>query len=158
MPEKLSLSRLIIKVASYLAFFTLLLTLILLTFSRLKLGSGGELRQIAGTDFLFSLLPGIAIFSLLFGLGGLLSLSGIDGKKGWAWFSSLGLALILILMFPLGTIFGLKLLLSLFDLEVRNWFYPSASKAWPHPSEETGAEGLESDSLESSKDPDSIRS
>lgn len=122
MPERVSLDRKIIRVFAVLGLVTFLVSLGLLIMARLNLGSGGELRQLAGADFFEKFGLWLAIGSLLFALAGLKTASGIKAARRWAWPASLGLAVILLVLFPLGTIFGLKLLCDLFSGEVRDWF------------------------------------
>lgn len=122
MPERVSLDRKIIRVFAVLGLVTFLVSLGLLIMARLNLGSGGELRQLAGADFFEKFGLWLAIGSLLFALAGLKTASGIKAAHRWAWPASLGLAVVLLVLFPLGTIFGLKLLFDLFSGEVRDWF------------------------------------
>ncbi|MGB9893575.1 MAG: hypothetical protein ACPLRA_04115 [Candidatus Saccharicenans sp.] len=122
MPEKVALSRLIIKVAGLLSLVTFFLILSLIIFTRFSLGPAGELRELTGVDFLMNRGLGLTIFSLLFALVGLLTASGFEDQKRWCWFSAFFIAIILVLLFPIGTIFGFKLLVNLFNKEVKAWF------------------------------------
>ena len=122
MPERVSLDRKIIRVFAALGLVTFLVSLGLLLLARLRLGSGGELRELAGADFFEKFGLWLAIGSFLFALAGLKTASGIKAARRWAWPASLGLAVILLALFPLGTIFGLKLLFDLFSREVKDWF------------------------------------
>lgn len=122
MPERVSLDRKIIRVFAALGLVTFLVSLGLLLLARLRLGSGGELRELAGADFFEKFGLWLAIGSFLFVLAGLKTASGIKAARRWAWPASLGLAVILLALFPLGTIFGLKLLFDLFSREVKDWF------------------------------------
>jgi len=123
MPEKVSLSKQIIKVSAVLSFITVAVLLGLMIFGWLNLGPSKELRQLAGADFLLRRGLGLTLFSLFFGFGGLITSSGISKGQRWSWFASLFIAVLLTLLFPLGTIFGLKLLVSLFSPEVKEWFW-----------------------------------
>ncbi|RFT16354.1 MAG: hypothetical protein OP8BY_1958 [Candidatus Saccharicenans subterraneus] len=125
MPERVSLDRKIIRVFAVLGLVTFLVSLGLLIVARLSLGSGGELRQLAGADFFEKFGLWLALGSLLFALAGLKTASGIKAARRWAWPASLVLAVILLVLFPLGTIFGLKLLFDLFSSEVKDWFRTS---------------------------------
>lgn len=125
MPERVSLDRKIIRVFAVLGLITFLVSLGLLILARLNLGSGGELRQLAGADFFEKFGLWLAMGSLLFALAGLKTASGIKAARRWAWPASLVLAIILLALFPLGTIFGLKLLFDLFSGEVKTWFRTS---------------------------------
>ena len=122
MPERVSLDRKIIRVFAALGLVTFLVSLGLLLLARLRLGSGGELRELAGADFFEKFGLWLAIGSFLFVLAGLKTASGIKAARRWAWPASLVLAVILLALFPLGTIFGLKLLFDLFSREVKDWF------------------------------------
>lgn len=122
MPERVSLDRKIIRVFAVLGLVTFLVSLGLLILARLNLGSGGELRQLAGADFFEKFGLWLALGSFLFALAGLKTASGIKAARRWAWPASLVLAVILLVLFPLGTIFGLKLLFDLFSREVKDWF------------------------------------
>ncbi len=122
MPERVSLIRKIIKVFAVLGLVTFLVSLGLLILARLSLGSGGELRQLAGADVLEKSGLWLVMGSLLFGLAGLKTASGIKSARRWAWPASLFMAVFLVCLFPPGTIFGLKLLIELFNREVKEWF------------------------------------
>ncbi|MGQ9800229.1 MAG: hypothetical protein ACUVRL_00970 [Candidatus Saccharicenans sp.] len=122
MPEKISLIRQIIKVLAVVSLLTSAVAVCLLVLAWLSLGPGSELRQLAGVDFLLSRGLVVAIISLLFGLAGLKTASGIMNGRRWSWPAALLLAILLLPLFPLGTIFGLKLLFDLFHREVREWF------------------------------------
>jgi len=122
MPERVSLARKIIRVFAVLGLVTFVVCLGLLILSRLSLGSGGELRHLAGADFLEKFGLWLTIGSLLFGLAGLKAASGLKEARRWAWPLSLLLAIIMVGLFPLGTIFGLKLIFDLFNREVKEWF------------------------------------
>lgn len=122
MPEKVSLIRQIIKVLAILSLLTAAVTAGLLVLAWLKLEPGDELRQLAGVDFLLSRGVVVAAISLLLGLAGLKTVSGIKNGRRWRWLASILLASLLLILFPLGTIFGLKLLFDLFQREVKEWF------------------------------------
>ncbi|MGB9907681.1 MAG: hypothetical protein ACPLRR_09900 [Candidatus Saccharicenans sp.] len=122
MPEKVRLIRQIIKALASLSLLTFFVTIGLLVLARLSLGPGNELRQLAGVDFLLSRGLAVAIISLLFGIAGLKTASGIKHGRRWSWPASLVLAILLLALFPLGTIFGLKVLFDLFHREVKDWF------------------------------------
>jgi len=136
MPEKVNLSRLIIKVSSLLSFFTSFFILGLILYSRAAFNLSKEIRQISGIDFLTSRGLVILAVTLIFGLLGWMTSSGITKKKRWSWVSSFIIAIILILLFPLGTILGIKLLLSLLSPEVKGWL------GWRQPA---GASGPKTD-------------
>lgn len=125
MPEKVSLARKIIRVFAVLGLVTFLVCFGLFLWARLSLGSSGELRQLAGADFFEKFGLWLAIGSLLFALAGLKTASGIEAACRWAWPVSLLFAVIMLLLFPLGTVFGLKLLFDLFSGEVKHWFRTS---------------------------------
>ncbi|MDI6848333.1 MAG: hypothetical protein QME69_00900 [Candidatus Saccharicenans sp.] len=122
MPERVNLISKTIKVFAVLGLVTFLVSLGLMIMARLSLGSGGELRQLAGADFLEKSGLWLVAGSLLFGLAGLKTASGIKAARRWAWPASLFMAVVLVGLFPLGTIFGLKLLFELFNREVKEWF------------------------------------
>jgi len=105
---------------------------------RLSLGSGDELRRLAGANFLEKSGLWLAIGSLLFGLAGLKTASGILAARRWAWPLSLVMGIVLVGLFPLGTIFGLKLLFDLFNREVKEWFLTAGQVRTAGP--ETGPE------------------
>lgn len=134
MPEKVSLSRQIIKSFAFLSLFTFLASLSLLILSRVSLNSDGALRQLAGAGFLEKRGLALAIISFVFGLAGLKTASGIKKGRPWSWPASLIIAVLLVCLFPLGTIFGLKLLFDLFRPEVKDWF-------WHHKKFLAGPEG-----------------
>ncbi|MCX8159760.1 MAG: hypothetical protein N3G18_02360 [Candidatus Saccharicenans sp.] len=147
-PERISLARKIIRVFAFLSLVTFLVSLGLLILARLSLGSGGELRQLAGADFVEKFGLWVAIGSLLFGLAGLKTASGLGAARRWAWPASLVMAVVLVCLFPLGTIFGLKVLLDLFSREVKDWF--KASGHWRATDLEAGSEypGTEPDFIQ----------
>lgn len=127
MPEKVSLIRQIIKVLAILSLLTAAVSASLLVLAWLSLEPGNELRQLAGVDFLLSRGALIAAISLMFGLASLKTASGIKRGRRWSWLASILLASLLLGFFPLGTIFGLKLLFDLFQREVKEWFRPPES-------------------------------
>ncbi|MBC7348599.1 MAG: hypothetical protein H5U05_01340 [Candidatus Aminicenantes bacterium] len=132
MPEKVSLIRQIIKVLAILSLLTSAITAGLMVLARLSLGPGSELRQLAGVDFLMSRGLVVVIISLLFGLAGLKTASGIKHGRRWSWAAALLLAILLLALFPLGTIFGLKLLFDLCQREVKDWFrHPENYRVMP---------------------------
>lgn len=122
MPERVGLIRQIIKVLAILSLLTAAVTSGLLVLAWLSLEPGDELRQLAGVDFLLSRGMVVVAISLLFGLAGLTTASGIKHGRRWSWIASMLLVSLLLVLFPLGTIFGLKLLFDLFHREVKEWF------------------------------------
>ena len=125
MPERVSLARKIIKVFAFIGLVTFLVSLLLLLLARLRLGSGEELKQLAGTDFFEKFGLWLAMGSLLFALAGFKTAAGIKFARRWARPAALVMAVILVGLIPLGTIFGLKLLFDLFSGEVKDWFRTS---------------------------------
>jgi hypothetical protein len=122
MPEKVSLSRLIIKVSGLLSFFTSAVILAVVVYSLMTLGPGRELQKLTGTDILVSRGLMLAVVVLIFGFLELKTASGMVSKKRWSWISAILIGIVLSLLVPLGTIFGLKLLVNLFSSEVKDWF------------------------------------
>lgn len=122
MPERVSLALKIIRLFAVLGLVTFLVSLSLLLLARFSLGSGGQLRQLAGADFFEKFGLWLAVGALLFSLAGLKTASGIKAARRWAWPATLAMAIILAGLFPLGTIFGLKLLFDLFSGEFKDWF------------------------------------
>ena len=122
MPEKISLSRTIIKTAGVLAIFTVAVTLGVVIFIYLSSGSENELLHLSGGDYLISRGLWLSLASFLFGLMAILTASGLSKKKKWSRVTSLLTAVILTLLVPIGTIFGLKLLFNIFSQEMKNWF------------------------------------
>lgn len=138
MPEKVILSRLIIKVSGLLSLFTSAVVLALVIYSHLALGPGSELQKLSGADFLVSRGLMLAVVLLIFGLLELKTASGMVSKKRWSWVTSLLIGIILTLLIPLGTIFGIKLLVNLFSGEVKGWFGwqpPGATEQVARPAE-----------------------
>lgn len=125
MPEKVSLSRLIIKVTGLLSLFTSITLLLVVIYSYSALPQEREIRSLAGVDFLVSRALLLSVLFIIFGLLALKTASATVSKKRWAWWTSLLIGIILTLLVPLGTIFGIKLLLSIFSPEVKSWF------GWP---------------------------
>ena len=122
MPEKISLSRTIIKTAGVLAIFTVAVTLGVVIFIYLSSGSEKELLHLSGGDYLISRGLWLSLASFLFGLMAILTASGLSKKKKWSRVTSLLTAVILTLLVPIGTIFGLKLLFNIFSQEMKSWF------------------------------------
>ncbi|MDW3228466.1 MAG: hypothetical protein PHQ48_01325 [Acidobacteriota bacterium] len=145
MPEKVSLSNKIIRVFSSLFLITSLTALSLIILTELRLGQDQELRSLTGADFLMSRGLLVMILSFFLSLTGLITSSGITKRKRWSWLASLIMAMLLILLFPVGTIFGLKLLLCLFNREVKNWFRSPVSGGETIPPAEKRAYGLNLD-------------
>jgi len=145
MPEKVSLSNKIIRVFSSLFLITSLTALSLIILTELRLGQDQELRSLTGADFLMSRGLLVMILSFFLSLTGLITSSGITKRKRWSWLASLIMAMLLILLFPVGTIFGLKLLLCLFNREVKNWFRSPVSGEETIPQAEKRAYGLNLD-------------
>jgi hypothetical protein len=144
-PEKVKLSRKIIRVFSFLSLITFLAVLSLIILTLLSLGPDNELQSLVGTDFLISRGLLVAIFSFFFGLAGLITSSGIIKGRRWSWLASLIIALVLVLLFPVGTIFGIKLLLCLFNRDVKSWFRSPGSFQEKAPQMEERAYGLNLD-------------
>jgi len=135
MPEKVNLSWLIVRVSGLLSLFTAAVVLALIIYSLVALRPGSELQKLAGADFLVNSGPVLAAAVLIFGLVGLNTSSGIMRKRRWSWVSALIISIILILMLPLGTLFGLKLLASLCSAEVKEWFGWKKVKPIPPPAQ-----------------------
>jgi len=89
MPEKISLSRTIIKTAGVLAIFTVAVTLGVVIFIYLSSGSEKELLHLSGGDYLISRGLWLSLASFLFGLMAILTASGLSKKKKWSRVTSL---------------------------------------------------------------------
>jgi len=122
MPEKVSLSRTIIKTAGLLAILTTIMSLFLVCFIYFSSGSEKELLHLGGGDYLLSRGLWLSLASLLFGLMSILTASGLTDRKNWSRLTSFLTAVILTLLVPIGTIFGLKLLFNYFSQEMKSWF------------------------------------
>jgi len=122
MPEKVSLSRTIIRTAGLLAILTTIMSLFLVCFIYFSAGSEKELLHLAGGDYLLSCGLWLSLASLLFGLMSILTASGLTDRKNWSRLTSFLTAVILTLLVPIGTIFGLKLLFNFFSQEMKSWF------------------------------------
>jgi len=128
MPEKISLSRSIMKTAGLLAVFTAAVSLVVVIYIYLSSGSEKELLHLSGGDYLVANGLWLSVASLLFGLLALSSASGLDRRQNWSRITTLLTAIILVLLIPIGTIFGLKLLFNFFSQEMKNWFSPGSEK------------------------------
>jgi hypothetical protein len=135
MPEKVNLSWLIVKVSGLLSLFTSAVLLALAIYSLVALKPGSEIEKLAGADFLVNRGLVVAAAVLIFGLFELKTSSGIINRKRWSWISALLSSIVLILIVPLGTIFGLKLLTSLLSSEVKGWFGWEKVKPAPPPAQ-----------------------
>ena len=122
MPEKVSLSRTIIKTAGLLAILTMIMSLFLVCFIYFSSGSEKELLHLAGGDYLLSRALWLSLASLVFGLMSILTASGLTNRKSWSRLTSFLIGVILTLLVPIGTIFGLKLLSNFFSQEMKSWF------------------------------------
>ncbi|HPB59062.1 MAG TPA: hypothetical protein PK266_03325 [Candidatus Saccharicenans sp.] len=121
MPEKISLSRSIVKTAGLLAILTTLMSLFLVCFIYFS-SSEKELLHLSGGDYLISRGLWLSLASLLFGLMSILTASGLTNRKNWSRLTLFLTAVILTLLVPIGTIFGLKLLFNFFSQEMKSWF------------------------------------
>jgi len=121
MPEKISLSRSIVKTAGLLAILTTLMSLFLVCFIYFS-SSEKELLHLSGGDCLISRGLWLSLASLLFGLMSILTASGLTNRKNWSRLTLFLTAVILTLLVPIGTIFGLKLLFNFFSQEMKSWF------------------------------------
>ncbi|HAV42229.1 MAG TPA: hypothetical protein DCW97_07515 [Acidobacteria bacterium] len=128
MPEKISLSGSIMKTAGLLAVFTAAVSLVVVIYIYLSSGSEKELLHLSGGDYLVALGLWLSVGSLLFGLLALSSASGLARRQNWARITTFLTAVILTLLIPIGTIFGLKLLFNFFSREMKNWFSPGGEK------------------------------
>jgi len=98
------------------------MSLFLVCFIYLSSGSEKELLHLAGGDYLLSCGLWLSLASLLFGLMSILTASGLTDRKNWSRLTSFLTAVILTLLVPIGTIFGLKLLFNFFSQEMKSWF------------------------------------
>jgi len=128
MPEKVSLSRSIMKTAGLLAVFTAAVSLVVVIYIYLSAGSEKEFLHLSGGDYLVALGLWLSVASLLFGLLALSSASGLARRQGWSRITTFLTAVILTLLIPIGTIFGLKLFFNIFSREMKNWFNPGKEK------------------------------
>lgn len=121
MPEKISLSRSIVKTAGLLAILTTVMSLFLVCFIYFS-SSEKELLHLSGGDYLISRGLWLSLASLLFGLMSILTASGLTDRKNWSRLTLFLTAVILTLLIPIGTVFGLKLLFNFFSQEMKSWF------------------------------------
>jgi len=98
------------------------MSLFLVCFIYFSAGSEKELLHLAGGDYLLSCGLWLSLASLLFGLMSILTASGLTDRKNWSRLTSFLTAVILTLLVPIGTIFGLKLLFNFFSQEMKSWF------------------------------------
>ncbi|HEK86499.1 MAG: hypothetical protein ACPLZD_02835 [Candidatus Saccharicenans sp.] len=152
MPEKVRLSRLIIKVSGLLSIFTSAVIIILIIYGRTAVGPGKEIGQLSGLDILSALGLALAAAALIFGLLGWITVSGITSQKKWSWVTSFFISLVLTLLFPLGTIFGIKLLVNLFHRESKAWFGWEAAFVSQNEVKASASAGIDLDLLQAGKE------
>jgi len=122
MPEKIRLSRLVLRLFGFLGLITAAVVLSLIIYSQSVTGGEATLKHLSGVDFLLRRGVLILIVSLALSALSLLTVSGLAKQKKWAWGAGLFLSLVLLPLIPLGTIFGLKMIFCLTSQDSRIWF------------------------------------
>lgn len=94
MPEKISLSRSIMKTAGLLAVFTAAVSLVVVIYIYLSSGSEKELLHLSGGDYLVANGLWLSVASLLFEALALSSASGLARRQNWSRITTLLTAII----------------------------------------------------------------
>ncbi|MBC7363030.1 MAG: hypothetical protein H5U07_00620 [Candidatus Aminicenantes bacterium] len=121
MPEKVMLSRLVLRVFGLLGLLTAGAVLFLMIYSQSVAGSEPALKHLSGVDFIIGHGLLILIVFLAFSLISLITASGLARREKWAWLTGLMVSVFLLPLIPLGTIFGLKMMFCLTSQDSRTW-------------------------------------
>ncbi|MDI6846216.1 MAG: hypothetical protein QME28_08780 [Candidatus Saccharicenans sp.] len=129
--KRIEFARTVIRTFSFLALVTAVFLVVLILLSKIIAGPDSRMQELAGTDFFIKYALFITLSALIFGLLGLLIASGIRRGQPWSWPAALVISVLLVCLFPLGTPFGIKILVDLLSRQVREWFRSSGRPVPP---------------------------
>jgi hypothetical protein len=132
MPGKIETARLVLRVLGWLSVATAVVLSMIFVFGSLVLGLSGKEQAVVGSAVLGGLGRAIFAISLLLAVLFLLTARGIARRKAWAKPAGMVLAMLMLPVFPLGTVLGIFVLIGLLGREAKSWF--AARKTVPGPS------------------------
>ncbi len=121
-PGKVRTARLILLTLGWLSIFTAAAELTILIYGSGILGLRGDEQSAVGNTILGGLGRAILVASLILAALFLLTAGGIRRRRKWARAGGIVLAVLLLPLFPMGTILGVFALLGLWGKDSRSWF------------------------------------
>jgi hypothetical protein len=125
MPDSIKVARISLVVAAGLAIATAALFLFIFVSGAVLVGWGTESAGLVGSALLGAAGIFLAVFFAAFGVADLLIAAGIAKGRPWARFSGIGMAVLLLIAVPVGTVLGVLALKGLLGRDARDWFGPS---------------------------------
>lgn len=122
MPDSIKTTRISFVVAAGLDFATAALLLFLFFAGGALIGWGTERAGLLGSALLGGAGIALAVVFVAFGVIALLVAAGIARGRVWARYAGIGLAVLYLLAFPIGTVLGTIALMGLIGRDASDWF------------------------------------
>jgi len=122
MPDSIKTTRICLIVASFLMIATGLLFLFIFTAGAVFIGWGTESYGLLGNALLGATGVFLAVVCAALGVAGISTAAGVARGRAWSRFAGIGLAVLLLVAVPVGTVLGIFALKGLLGSEARAWF------------------------------------
>jgi len=122
MPGKVKTARFVFWVMGGLGFVAAAFFLGLFLFASMKAGLSREEVSLLGHPLLGDLGILLAVCSAVFGVGAMIVAGGISRRNAWSRIAGIALGVVILPAIPVGTVFGVFILIGLFGREASAWY------------------------------------
>ncbi len=126
MPQKLKTANILLKVYGWLLIAVGIVVIVFGALAGLFTAVSDEYPGglVAGAIFGGSIAAFVMIFLIAWGIFHLVVANAVAKKQAWARIAMIILAILMLGSFPVGTIFGVFIMIGIFDIEAEKWFLP----------------------------------
>jgi hypothetical protein len=134
MPDSIKTTRICLIVAAGLEIATAALLLFIFFSGAALIGWGTERSGLLGSALLGATGILLAVFFVGFGVADIIIAAGIAKGRPWARIAGIGMAVLLLIAVPVGTVLGIFALKGLAGPDARAWFgSPNGARPAPNP-------------------------